>query len=1085
MFAKIELKDNTPPKTTAVHYRTLKAKSNYPILVLTAFLLFLSCLSAFTQSIPLTLTAKDSRTGMQINPTFEAKSMKVDLEFKVVKVNNYMIVKVQSGDKIMVKAQLDGYYPDEKIYDIDDDFDAEGRTIVFELDPQPAANLSFKVVDKVNGKKLDATISLISEGELIKKVSASDASGFSNILLTLPGQYTIKTEANGYESFSYEENITVNDPPVKYDKAVGLERKKNIITLLIVDGVSKSSVQDVKLRVVNKQGDVLKNSRTTGEETEINLKTAEAISIEAEVAGYQRFYETIDIKEEKVTIQLQKEPSIKIEVLNSFSKERISANVVVTSPSGKNTTIKTSENEAFVFVPTEKGKYKYTASKREFQDVSSTLNISQLENYEYDLKIKLSSIYQDFLILVVDEDRNVIPDVDVRVFDKNDQELAINFEKSTGEWIVKLVKSEKYTYTASVRGYQVKKNDLDLSKGKLIPIELSKDLRQIKILTLDKYTKKPVKSALSYKNTSGQESEIITFEHKFSIEPTEVIKPIFSAKGYKQYEADPIGNETEATIYMVAEQYPIQLIITDVDGKKIEPDYISIISKETSAPVTIQKGNIASLDAESSYYINVKKAGYANHNSPFLPAVAITESDSKKTVKLSLKEFVVQQFKVVNAETEDLVPTLTIKALSREGTPLSVTDEENTWSVQVKNGEPFTLIISSNGYEDLTTEYDAVTGKIEQLKLTKVKTTEQIFEAYDEILKRLVPAKFTLMDDEKTTDLKLFDEGVHAKANLIEGNKYTIRISAVDYQDKQENFEYTTFTGNPKTINFKRRTYPVKFVLKTVGEQTLKSPSLKVSLNQASVNIPYLSGKKTFTADLQADETYDLVLNVEGFKTISEKVSVVELAETNLIREYTLEEIVVEKPIEIKEVVKEVLKEEVPKEPEVKVEVASVIVEKPIEKFVETPVKVADVYTKNSENLEKMPESQDEMLTVLSSKEAIGKRYILTKIYFEQSSPKMLPESDEQLNSILEVLKSNPNLKIELVGHTDNVGDSRQNVYLSKFRAKVVSSYLYNKGIEDIRISTKGMGDEFPVIQNDTEDNKSQNRRVELIVVEN
>jgi outer membrane protein OmpA-like peptidoglycan-associated protein len=221
------------------------------------------------------------------------------------------------------------------------------------------------------------------------------------------------------------------------------------------------------------------------------------------------------------------------------------------------------------------------------------------------------------------------------------------------------------------------------------------------------------------------------------------------------------------------------------------------------------------------------------------------------------------------------------------------------------------------------------------------------------------------------------------------------------------------------------------------------------------------------------------VFSADGFKSISEKVSVTQLAATNLIREYTLEEIVVDKPIEIKEVVKE----EAVKEQEVKV--APVIVEKPIEKVAEKPIKVADVYTKNSENLEKVPESQDEMLSVLSSKEAIGKRYILTKIYFEQSSPKMLPESDEQLNSILEVLKSNPNLKIELVGHTDNVGDSRQNVYLSKFRAKVVSSYLYNQGIEDFRISTKGMGDEFPVIQNDTEENKSQNRRVELIVVEN
>lgn len=1078
-----------------------KYSRNSKLLVIFTALSFTSLLTS-AQSIPLTLVAKDSRTGMQINPNFEAKSMKVDLDLKVTKVNNYMVVKVQSGDKVIIKAQLDGYYPDEKIYSINEDFDSEGRNVVFELDPQPAAALSFKVVDKVNGKKIDAVISFISEGKLIKKISSADATGFSNILLTLPGKYTIKTEAEGYESDSYEETISVNDPPTKYDKAIGLEKQKNILTLRIEDGFDKKPIQDVKLRVTTKDGDVLKNSRTTSEQTEINLKGSGEITIEAEAAGYQRYFETIPVNTDKITLELEREPTIKIDVLNGFNKARISAIVVITSPNGKNTTIKTSENESYEFILKEKGSYKYTASKEGFQDESETIKVSQLDNYASDLKIQLNSIYEDFLILVLDETKNVIPDVDVRVFDKNKKELAINFEKSTGEWIVKLVKSENYTFKAAVKDYQVKEGQLDLSKGKLIPIVLSKDLKEIKIITLDKFTKMPVQSVISYKSSSTNQNQSATPEHKISLKPDEEIKPVFTAKGYKQLEAEAISNQPETTVFMVAESYPIQLLVVDGNGKKIEPDYISVINKETSAPATIQKDYSVMLDAASNYYIDVKKVGYVNHNSPFLPAEAITEGDSKKTITLSKKEFVSQKFKVVNAQTQELVPTLIIKALSREGNQLSVSEEANVWSAQVKNGEPFTLKITSGGYEELTVNYEAITGTTEVLKLSKTKTTELIFEAFDEILKRNVAAKFTLLDDEKTTDLQLFDSGIHAKANLIEGKKYTIRVSAADYQDKEEAFEYTSFTGNPKTINFKRKTYPVKIVLKTAGTNNIiKSPSLKVTSGLKTINTPYVFDKKTFNADLSTDETYDLTLNVEGFRSISDKLIVSDLAAANLVKEYTLEEIVVEKPlVAVKpEIIEEPAKVISLPEPVVVIPVAEpikeelVVVEKTAPKVAETEIKVvekaavkiADVYTKNSENLAKIPENTNDMLSELSKKEAVGKRYILTKIYFEQSSPKMRPESDEQLNSILQVLQSNPNLKIELVGHTDNVGDSRQNAYLSNFRAKVVGNFLFNKGIKDSRISVKGMGEKFPVAENNTEENKAQNRRVELIVVEN
>lgn len=69
--------------------------------------------------------------------------------------------------------------------------------------------------------------------------------------------------------------------------------------------------------------------------------------------------------------------------------------------------------------------------------------------------------------------------------------------------------------------------------------------------------------------------------------------------------------------------------------------------------------------------------------------------------------------------------------------------------------------------------------------------------------------------------------------------------------------------------------------------------------------------------------------------------------------------------------------------------------------------------------------------------------------------------------------------------HTDNVGDARLNQYLSENRAKVIYSYLLRKEIASNRLRHRGYGQSKPVSSNDNEDNKSLNRRVEFVVLEN
>jgi OOP family OmpA-OmpF porin len=104
------------------------------------------------------------------------------------------------------------------------------------------------------------------------------------------------------------------------------------------------------------------------------------------------------------------------------------------------------------------------------------------------------------------------------------------------------------------------------------------------------------------------------------------------------------------------------------------------------------------------------------------------------------------------------------------------------------------------------------------------------------------------------------------------------------------------------------------------------------------------------------------------------------------------------------------------------------------------------------------------------------------EILFDVNKDIIKKESFTIINQIGEALKSNPTLKIKIVGHTDGDGKPADNLSLSKRRAEAVSSYLINNfGIDEDRISTEGKGASVPVAANTTAEGKAKNRRVEFI----
>ncbi|MBS1599545.1 MAG: PD40 domain-containing protein [Bacteroidetes bacterium] len=108
---------------------------------------------------------------------------------------------------------------------------------------------------------------------------------------------------------------------------------------------------------------------------------------------------------------------------------------------------------------------------------------------------------------------------------------------------------------------------------------------------------------------------------------------------------------------------------------------------------------------------------------------------------------------------------------------------------------------------------------------------------------------------------------------------------------------------------------------------------------------------------------------------------------------------------------------------------------------------------------------------------------VLKNVFFDVNKYDLKPKSQVELDEIIQLLKENPTVTIQITGHTDNVGKAADNLLLSENRAKAVIVYLRSKGIDIKRLSFKGWGDTKPIADNKTEEGRARNRRTELQVI--
>lgn len=112
-----------------------------------------------------------------------------------------------------------------------------------------------------------------------------------------------------------------------------------------------------------------------------------------------------------------------------------------------------------------------------------------------------------------------------------------------------------------------------------------------------------------------------------------------------------------------------------------------------------------------------------------------------------------------------------------------------------------------------------------------------------------------------------------------------------------------------------------------------------------------------------------------------------------------------------------------------------------------------------------------------------GRSIVLNNLFFDSKQYELKPKSRTELNRLIGFMKQYPDVQVEISGHTDDVGSDDDNQVLSQNRAKSVYTYLVSQGVKATRLRFRGYGEAKPLVPNDSDEHRQQNRRIELRIL--
>lgn len=503
----------------------------------------------------------------------------------------------------------------------------------------------------------------------------------------------------------------------------------------------------------------------------------------------------------------------------------------------------------------------------------------------------------------------------------------------------------------------------------------------------------------------------------------------------------------EAAPPVIAEPAPFFVIVTDIaSGDKVN----------ALVEITLPSGRKEQIASGESYVpreqgeINFlfKKEGFGSYTQKHRTKLSTETQLIPVTFEVQSVTFSEHEYALVDAYTRQPVMKSQLFILDENKRPVETlyNSSKGTYlTYRVNPEKAYTAEIKAEGYEPLTTPLSNSSRNI-TLELTPANLEKVVVTVQD---------AYTL---EKTgvSDLKIYAAGNIALPVREENGEYTVMLNPRStYRTQLDAEGYAPFDqvlgpqGNKLEILIRKPAYPLALLIQNELTEEQKQGAVATVSQADGTAIPaaFDPAKNSFLLESDPDETLQIGITVPGFRPYIASNNRKQLAQFQLRVQLEPEAVT----------------------PPVIAETAPPVVDPPVTETA-PPVVVAE---------EKPAPKED-----LPMEAKKGRRYALNGVNFEQSQTTMLKGSEIKLREVLQFMNDNPKISIEVIGHTDKTGDERQNVRLSEFRARAVANWLFNNGINPDRIQTSGKGSSEPVAGNNTEEGKAQNRRIEIVVVE-
>lgn len=527
-----------------------------------------------------------------------------------------------------------------------------------------------------------------------------------------------------------------------------------------------------------------------------------------------------------------------------------------------------------------------------------------------------------------------------------------------------------------------------------------------------------------------------------------------SAPDYETYKSNlkiKLGEATEVSLNRIPKQEIKFVAVDALSNKPVAAQFkLTDETKESYTGNTNAEGSLFNptvVVQKQPYSLIVAANGYRRHESKITVATTLPAGTAPQIIKLS-KVDVVLKIKILEEQSG--------KPIMADLRVIDQTDKRTILNVKgTPNGQAATPLSPSRqyvieaeaagfmSYQQPLEKALPILGENSELtiKLAKIGDTFIQLAAIDAATGQRVAATFkiTASQTEQTTEIK-GTAATALKHKISEPDIYHIETIASGYMplkqdvDAEEmsvgqvfNFE-AKLTANPSKPVAVAPTSHL-FTFKIFDAQTRRAiPSLKFKISNQDTRkaVPIKIKSTDVNVDLQFGQTYLIEADALGYESTSLRVETSEWAKRG---EYLTNISLV-------------------------------------------PVKKAPVARAK-------PVVNEKIFDNIKAGQSLT---IEDNVYFDQSSYILRSEAHGQLNRLAYILLKNPVIKIEIVGHTDNIGDPRLNQILSEQRAKVIANYLVNQGVSEANITNRGEGQNKPIAPNDSEDNRQRNRRVQFLI---